>query len=189
MPDFKTVVLGAPFEADLAYRGGPKTVVVDAFFDVVVPTLSKADTTLAATVETIYGPCEFRHIEGRLFRPLLDNDGEGWTVGRLEEEPPLVFTLDRKWRFDGAVTTSLLRSPWRPWNEIIADSTRARARKTAPHASPRLAHTCKQQPGTGSASSMDCSLWRRGRRPGWFDSPDAPWCPPFRTTWRNPAWR
>ena len=96
MPDFETVYLGAPFKADLRYRGGPKTVEVDEQFEVVIPSVSKADTTLVATVETIHGPSEFRHIGGRLFRPLLDDDGQGWTVSRLDEEPPPIFRLDTK---------------------------------------------------------------------------------------------
>ena len=64
------------FEAEVVFRGVRKRVTVDECVDVVIPPLASADTVLVATVDAPVGCHEIRHVEGRIFRPFLDEDGE-----------------------------------------------------------------------------------------------------------------
>ena len=64
------------FEAEVVSRGVRKRVTVDECVDVVIPPLASADTVLVATVDAPVGCHEIRHVEGRIFRPFLDEDGE-----------------------------------------------------------------------------------------------------------------
>ncbi len=167
MPNFENVILGAPFEAEFVFRGERRRVVVDDQFEIVIPSLARADAPLAATVDSPAGRHEFRHVDGRLFRPFLDDDGETWTVDRLNEEPPPTFRLDRRWRFAWAPRTSLLGSPWRPWREIAPEGRRARARKAAPQSHAMVGAELQAAAGRG-LRFVDGVLHQETRTPSWL---------------------
>ena len=66
MPDFESVFFGAPYKADVTFRGRRTLLSVDDQFEVWIPSLSKSDSRLA-TVLADDTQVEFREIEGRLF--------------------------------------------------------------------------------------------------------------------------
>jgi len=97
--DFETVLLRAPFKAELRYRNGLNRVVVDEAFEVLIEAVSVQDAKRAAMIKKrVRGRedhwIDFVNIGGRLFRPYIDYERRGvWTADRCRRDPPL-FGLD-----------------------------------------------------------------------------------------------
>ena len=135
MPDFEKIRLGAPVKAEFEFRGELKRVEVDGEFEVVVPTVTVADTTLVATLELDRKRLEYRLIEGRLFRPFVQFDMHTWTLDELRKCRPPTVNAQPIRTLKYFRETPLLASPWLSWEpklEETTDAMRARVRRLAP---------------------------------------------------------
>lgn len=176
MPNFENVFLGAPCTALVVFCGKRRELLFDDYFEVCIPSLSKSDTRLAATMRLDLlweaKDIEFREIEGRLFRPFLAGDEstwgdkQPWTVERLNEQPPPTIRLDPEWRATKALRTTLLGSPFRPWKYDITEAERQRGRRSAPRASEEARARLAAVAAKG-LRFVDRVLFQETRTPGW----------------------
>ena len=102
MPDFETVRIRAPYDAQAVYRGETRHFSVDETFEVPMVALSRADAKPVAMIHrhNVRGPTEwinFVDVEGKLFRPFLVDDMDIlWTPHRCCNHAPIV-RLDDTW--------------------------------------------------------------------------------------------
>jgi hypothetical protein len=138
MPDFQTVVVRAPYEADIVLGRRRQRVRVDEAFEIPIPSLSRSDVQRAAVAKAPHADnpdlwTEFVGVGGRLFRPYLDLlKTRFWTTDRCRQDPPTMDFAER-WG-SGVARAAMLGSPFRPSYVDVPDAYRRQARRRAPAA-------------------------------------------------------
>jgi len=169
MPDFEKIRIGARVKAEFPFRGEIKNAEVDGFFDVVIPSLTTADTTLVAVLMNDRRKLEYRHFDGKLFRPMLQAGFAPWKLGdERHSRPPVVngapFRIMGNYR-----ETPLLASPWLDWmpeNEDVSEAMRARVKRAAPEAWDAVGRGMTSLASRG-LRLIDGVLFHETRAPGW----------------------
>jgi hypothetical protein len=137
MPDFESLFVRVPYEADIVFGRKRRRVRIDEAIEIPIMALVGGDTKPDLLVKTPHADdsiwLNYVDVEGRLFRPFLERGKRHlWTPERCRGDPPGM-DFGSSWGSNCARTT-MLGSPFRPSYVDVPAAHRRQARRRAPDA-------------------------------------------------------